>query len=612
MVIAARQDREATERKNEQLKNQLNETQILLASQQEQLQDLKLVMQQLSSDRDENETNPTAPSTPAISSHDRTTRYLDTALLSPAAAGPEEIPPDHPLHFSHLIRPMMRTDLPLYDDFKSLLKISSPTSPSSRAGSGNYSNLAVNMKAFASAPHLATTGSTDKTSQPPPPQQQQTQSTRSSPTAAPLKDTKFYKRTAIEDIEPTLRLDIAPGLSWLARRSVLACIASSSLIIEPFNAPSRFHGPIYPCTLCGESRRKDVYARRYRFRTSDAEEAQRYPLCDYCLGRVRACCDYTGFLKMVRDGLWRAESDDEAKGAWDECVKLRERMFWTRMGGGVVPAVVIGSKDVSPRSAFFRKSSNVEDGNNASSSSDEADESFGDAKTVIDPLARVDGDNNVGTYEDNGSIRTVRIDSAHGDGDGGVDDGKTEAEKSTIEGRDGVPSPTDNFEDVKLAPGIKSATPTTDADVQRLGENSSSSIKKNDVTGPVMVSQTVTDSISDNNNNNNSASASELEKPTTLLPKVTINGDDSETHSQPMVDSNNNSDANATQTHNKDQIPEPKPESKEEDVTKTENDSKDLKHKQNEGKDEKSTSGADVDVDADGDAKRPISIPGAF
>ena len=450
MVIAARRDREATEKKNEQLKNQLNETQILLASQQEQLQDLKLVMQQLSSDRDENETNPTAPSTPAISSHDKTARYLDSALLSPMAAGPEEIPPNHPLHFSHLVRPVMRTDLPLYDDFKSLLKICNTTAPSSRAGSGNYSNLALNMKAFTSTPHLATTSSTEKIAQPP--SQQQSQSTRSSPTATPLKDTKFYKRTAVEDIEPTLRLDIAPGLSWLVRRSVLACIASSTLIIEPFNAPSRFHGPIYPCALCGENRRKDTYARRYRFRTSDAEDAQRYPLCDYCLGRVRACCDYTGFLRMVRDGLWRAESDDEAKAAWDECVRLRERMFWTRLGGGVAPALGMGVKDVSPRSAVFRKSSDGNGGmdicnNTASSSEDDAEESYGDAKTIVD-LSAPEVDDKVA---EEGSVRTVRIDSAHGDGDGKDGNAAGKSEEVASEKKNESLSPTNQGDAVNVS-----------------------------------------------------------------------------------------------------------------------------------------------------------------
>lgn len=34
----------------------------------------------------------------------------------------------------------------------------------------------------------------------------------------------------------------------------------------------------------------------------------------------------------------KCEAGDEVRGAWEECTRLRERMFWARIGGGVVPA----------------------------------------------------------------------------------------------------------------------------------------------------------------------------------------------------------------------------------------------------------------------------------
>jgi len=34
----------------------------------------------------------------------------------------------------------------------------------------------------------------------------------------------------------------------------------------------------------------------------------------------------------------KCEAGDEVRGAWEECTRLRERMFWARVGGGVVPA----------------------------------------------------------------------------------------------------------------------------------------------------------------------------------------------------------------------------------------------------------------------------------
>lgn len=40
---------------------------------------------------------------------------------------------------------------------------------------------------------------------------------------------------------------------------------------------------------------------------------------------------------MVKDGYWRADDEENEKAAWEESVRLREQMFWARLGGGVVP-----------------------------------------------------------------------------------------------------------------------------------------------------------------------------------------------------------------------------------------------------------------------------------
>ncbi len=165
----------------------------------------------------------------------------------------------------------------------------------------------------------------------------------------PLKETKFYKRVLAEDVEPTLRLDTAPGLSWLARRSVVNAMTEGSLVIEPVPMPSATMTTAaaasaskalqFPCSLCGDSRKEKAHLRRHRFRTSETESAQRYPLCRYCLGRMRSTCDFLGFLRIVKDGHWRADDEDAEKAAWEESVRLREQMFWSRIGGGVVPTV---------------------------------------------------------------------------------------------------------------------------------------------------------------------------------------------------------------------------------------------------------------------------------
>jgi hypothetical protein len=355
MVAAARKETEASEKRGEHFKQQIADAEVLQHSLQEQLQDLKSVVEKMSTQGDDTESNTfgttTAPSTPGVSPADKMSKLLEAVNLTPNTPGTEDFSPEHPLHFSHLIHPVLRSDLTAFKEFQDMLKISAHSSaPASRVSSGSYG--ALNVLGLGSLSNNSSSSLPGTAKSP-------TSNGNNSPRESVggigmpnLKDEKFYKRALAEDIEPTLRLDIAPGLSWMARRTVINSISVGSLVVEP-NPPStsRFRSPVFPCSLCGESRKGDPYDRKYRFKPADTEDSQRYPLCDWCLGRVRATCDYIGFLRMVAAGHWRAETEDEKKGAWEESVRLRERMFWTRVGGGVVPAF-IPLRD-SPRSPTF-------------------------------------------------------------------------------------------------------------------------------------------------------------------------------------------------------------------------------------------------------------------
>jgi len=140
---------------------------------------------------------------------------------------------------------------------------------------------------------------------------------------------------------------MAPGLSWLARRSVLSAMCEGNLVVEPLaevaSGRTSMTSPatppqLQPCSLCGEHRPETPFLRNHRLRTSESDTAQRYPLCGYCLGRVRSTGDFLGFMRMVRDGHWRVDGEGGEAAAWEESVRLRDQMFWARIGGGVVPA----------------------------------------------------------------------------------------------------------------------------------------------------------------------------------------------------------------------------------------------------------------------------------
>ncbi len=360
MVISAKEEarleQEALHRKNDQLRAQLADGEALLKSQQEQLRELKHVLELMSTEKEE-QLPSTVPSSPGFSKFDPRDEVPSDSLLHQGE--PLPLSPSYPTSFTQLLQPVLRTDLASYADFKDLIRTSKRLS-GSRLPPGSSSglpSLGLSLGSMASQPPLSNgSNSSLSTTSTPPATSPQTPVTPASTVSAgspaavaavlpPLKETKFYKRALTEDIEPTLRLDTAPGLSWLARRSVLAAMTDGSLVVEPVPAAStgRFgriiRPELYPCSLCGESRSDEEYLRTHRFRTSESGSAQSgYPLCKYCLARVRSTCDFLGFLRIVKGGHWRADDEDAEKAAWEESVRLREQMFWSRIGGGVVPA----------------------------------------------------------------------------------------------------------------------------------------------------------------------------------------------------------------------------------------------------------------------------------
>lgn len=362
MVIRAKEEaqaeHDALQRKNDQLKAQLADSEGLLKSQQEQLSQLKNVMETMTSDRDDQtNTNLTAPSSPGLARFDIRDEERFATDMSVASPNVDSVTPAHPTSFHHLIQPVLRVDLGMYDDFVTLSRISRKRQ-GSRVSSGSLVGIGLPSLGLGGTPSSAhpsngsasslnTTSQTATSSAPQSPNTPASTVSASSPAPTALtnlRDTKFFKRVLAEDIEPTLRLDAAPGLSWLARRSVLNAMTDGSLVVDPVmtHAGNSFIMSIAkpqhnPCSLCGESRKDAIYLRHHRFRTSEQDSAQRYPLCKYCLGRVRSTCDFLSFLRMVKDGHWRADDEDQERAAWEESVRLREQMFWSRIGGGVVP-----------------------------------------------------------------------------------------------------------------------------------------------------------------------------------------------------------------------------------------------------------------------------------
>lgn len=155
----------------------------------------------------------------------------------------------------------------------------------------------------------------------------------STPRMPHLTSIRFAARTIAEDVEPTLRLDSAVHLSWLVRRAWYQAVVDGTLVIEPVDAKLKAWAtrPSNPCCLCGESRTTPQYARLYRVKLP--RDQDNYILGLECVVRVRSACEYIAFLRSLRDGVRKVSTPEAALSAWQECLKLREEMFWSRSSG---------------------------------------------------------------------------------------------------------------------------------------------------------------------------------------------------------------------------------------------------------------------------------------
>ncbi|EXJ68407.1 uncharacterized protein A1O5_08199 [Cladophialophora psammophila CBS 110553] len=356
MVASANRDRDAIEKKNQQLRDQIKDGEALIASQTEQLAELKTLMQQIgpASDYRRDLDSPRvslAPSSPGVTREGSDlARLLEAMNLSPVTLEHGELAPSPSTALTHLVRPLCRTDIPAYEDFRNLVQTShfrshNPSHAPSRAGSGSYGGL-----------NVMGLGSLNNNSQPNLSQISQTATSKlaNSPNIpgsfspnpdakgpVPLRETRFFKRILVEDIEPTLRLDLSPSLSWLNRRSILAAMGDSTLIVEPIpEASIKLYGKYTPCALCGENRKQGENPRTHAMRVREGEGATRWCICTLCLEKVRGVGDLVAYVRMVREGVVKVGDKKDEEDAWEELVRLRERLFWARMAGGVVPAFI--------------------------------------------------------------------------------------------------------------------------------------------------------------------------------------------------------------------------------------------------------------------------------
>jgi len=195
-------------------------------------------------------------------------------------------------------------------------------------------------------------------------------------------NTKFIKKLVADDVEPALRIDLANGIGWLSKRSLMGAFIDGRVIIEPVSGINETyrvnfqsnksqendvksnlysypaHSPPVaidqPCALCGEDRNdilehsrlyvlkvhslktKDDSPSANSINTSSTPSspiiAHQYPLCSYCLFRVRSACDLFAFLRSLKTNIWKLENEISIRKAWLELSRLRSKLFWSKIG----------------------------------------------------------------------------------------------------------------------------------------------------------------------------------------------------------------------------------------------------------------------------------------
>ncbi|CAI4051088.1 hypothetical protein SUVZ_14G0630 [Saccharomyces uvarum] len=178
-------------------------------------------------------------------------------------------------------------------------------------------------------------------------------------------ESKLIRRLVNDEIQPILKIDNASGIGWLVKKTLLSLIIDGMVVVEPLsgvnatyqigynssspvkqatsNMPKMFKFPLdsppvavhAACSFCGESRDDIIeHARMYVLKTlhkaDDGTEdvTNTYPLCHWCLLKVRQTCEIFAFLRSLKVGAWHLEKvtlQNIAKGDLERFSEVTKR-----------------------------------------------------------------------------------------------------------------------------------------------------------------------------------------------------------------------------------------------------------------------------------------------
>lgn len=321
-------------------------------------------------------------------------------------------------------------------------------------------------------------------------------------------DTKFLKRLIADDIEPALRIDLAPGIGWLSKRSLLASIIDGRVSIEPIsginetyrlnfqnnanNKPSEnevqsnlysypAHSPPVainePCSLCGEERNdilehSRLYIMKVHPKTDSSTTSStsnlsanpavnQYPLCSFCLFRVRSISELFAFLRSLKTDAWKLTDEITIKKSWVELSRLRSKVFWSMIGIWDIEANIVTTNITPSTDESLIKINIVQNNTNLNSS---------EANHIVKPPGELERKGSSLKSEikadDFASIKSTDEEAGIPKYDGNHDDSYIDVVQDITQSYEsGDDTPDEAYEDTREE--VKQGTPETDAKDQQ-------------------------------------------------------------------------------------------------------------------------------------------------
>lgn len=251
-----------------------------------------------------------------------------------------------------------------------------------------------------------------------------------------LKSLRYFKKIWIEELENSIHVPLLPASNFINRwqkgKNFWNLLVEGKVMIQPVSGVNETFKLAYKganrdvklapiaikdrCALCGENR-DDVleHARLYTLKlfsdstlTDDHEVIAEYPLCNYCLIKLRNICDFFAKLRLINSNVYKLKPNSQ----YDEVIPAINNFQFKR--NGTMSSLNSSNSDVRASSA--RIGLPVVSGDSHSVEIDEHDESIIMKLYVLLLLIRskIFWSKN-GFWDHNDDVEELNIDEIHAD-----------------------------------------------------------------------------------------------------------------------------------------------------------------------------------------------------